>query len=205
MDNQDVYVSELDHLRQKLNAAQIQFDTTSDKTEKKILKERISVLSAQIKIAEDNDPDIIKEREKKAREEAAEKQRLAEQKKIARQEATYNIKRIIGGGLIIALTSIRKVVVMSQCLRNKYSKEVIDIICDSRLSEYQMEVALWRKPDNADFNSSAITYHYYLWFLYHLHCIFQIPKDSYYRANRLSCLCNSCRKQNSKSFIYNLL
>lgn len=38
--------------------------------------------------------------------------------------------------------SIRKVVVMSQCLRNKYSKEVIDIICDSRLSEYQMEVAL---------------------------------------------------------------
>ena len=46
----------------------------------------------------------ITEREKKAREEAAEKQRLAEQKKIARQEATYNIKRIIGGGLIIALT-----------------------------------------------------------------------------------------------------
>lgn len=68
MDNQDVYVSELDHLRQKLNAAQIQFDTTSDKTEKKILKERISVLSAQIKIAEDNDPDIIKEREKRSNE-----------------------------------------------------------------------------------------------------------------------------------------
>lgn len=38
--------------------------------------------------------------------------------------------------------SIRKVVVMSQCLRNKYSKDVIDIICDSSLSEYQMEVAL---------------------------------------------------------------
>lgn len=34
--------------------------------------------------------------------------------------------------------SIRKVVVMSQCLRNKYSKEVIDIICDSRLAVFQM-------------------------------------------------------------------
>lgn len=68
------------------------------------MKERISFLSAQIKIAEDNDPDIIRDREKKAKEEAAEKQLLAEQKKIARKEATYNIKRIIGGGLIIAIT-----------------------------------------------------------------------------------------------------
>lgn len=81
------------------------------------MKEIISVLSAQIKAAEDNDPEIVKERERQAKAAAEEKKILAEQRNKARQVATYNIKRIIGGLLIIGVTILLCVISMSNSIR----------------------------------------------------------------------------------------
>lgn len=97
---QSLFDDELEHLRSKLAAAEKQLGTASDKTEQKILKDLITALKQKIRIAEENDPDCIKAREK----EAAEKKRVAEQKKKERKEATYNKIPIIVGALIIAFT-----------------------------------------------------------------------------------------------------
>ena len=91
---------DLEHLRNKLEAAEKKLGTAADKTEQKILKDMIAALKQQIRIAEDNDPDCIKAREK----ETAEKKRLAEQKKKERKKATYNKIPIVVGVLIIAFT-----------------------------------------------------------------------------------------------------
>lgn len=98
------YKNELEHLRLKLDATQSYLNGSSDKELIKFLKEKINVLNQQIKIAEDNDPEIVKERERQLREANAEKQRLAELKKQQKATATYNAKRIIGGGIIIVAT-----------------------------------------------------------------------------------------------------
>lgn len=70
------------------------------------MKEKINVLNQQIKVAEDNDPEIIKERERQLREANAEKQCLAEIKKQQKAAATYNAKRIIVGEIIIVATIV---------------------------------------------------------------------------------------------------
>ena len=98
------YKNELEHLRLKLDATQSYLNHSSDKELIKFLKEKINVLNQQIKIAEDNDPEIIKERERQLKEANAEKQRLAEIKKQQKAAATYNAKRIIVGGIIIVAT-----------------------------------------------------------------------------------------------------
>ena len=58
------YKNELEHLWLKLDATQSYLNSSSDKELIKFLKEKINVLNHQIKIAEDNDPEIIKERER---------------------------------------------------------------------------------------------------------------------------------------------
>lgn len=99
-----IYKNELEHLRLKLDAMQAYNNFSTNKEEVKFIKERISNLKQQIKAAEDNDPEIIKEREQQLKEANAEKQRIAEQKKQQKVAATYNAKRIIIGGIIIVAT-----------------------------------------------------------------------------------------------------
>lgn len=110
MDNRELYVSELEHLKYKLNTLQTQFSVASDKIEKQIFKEKISILSAQIKIAEESGSEILNNREFLAKIEAEEKEK-------AKEDATYNNKLIFVGRLIIGVTILLCIISLYNAIR----------------------------------------------------------------------------------------